>query len=269
MPALNAALIQQSFAAQRNPSDCVFQVFDELPSTNKHLMQQCQNNEAPELSLCVTAKQTAGVGRRGKEWLSGPDCITFSLLQQLPCPASEIGGLSLVTGLAIADILDPLCEPALQLKWPNDILASWQKLCGILIELPSMDEAGVRVVTGIGINFAPNETHQQLDRPYTTLQDLVIDRDKLPAREVLIGQIAAAVATAHEQFAEQGWAPFRDAFEHRDCLTSQVVQIEQGPRKVSGTAHGVDANGALLVDIDGEITPYAAGEVSVRRPENS
>lgn len=266
---------------ESNPASFVFEVFDELPSTNAHLMQYCRDQqaavssvnvaEAGEICLCATAVQTAGVGRRGKTWVSGPDCITFSLLQPLDMKPSEIGGLSLVTGLAVAEALQPLLKGALELKWPNDILAGSKKLCGVLIELPVLGTCGVRTVTGIGINFSPADTHRELDRPYTTLVDLAgqgggrVAPAGFPAREELIGQVAASVVLAHRQFANEGWSYFQEAFNKRDCLKNQAVQIEQGSELINGVATGVNDEGALQVLVGGVEQTFMAGEVSIAR----
>ena len=278
--AFDAELLRESFYAQMSaqmPDDaqdvCHFDVFDELPSTNRHLMDLCgsQPDAASQTRLCATAMQTAGVGRRGAQWVSGPDCITFSILNTLPLAPAQISGLSLVTGLAVAGALQPLCGEIVRLKWPNDILVGPHKLCGILTELPKLGQQSVTSVTGIGINYCHDSQHQQLQRPYTTLLDLVATLGvaaktkpaALPARELLIGRIAALTILAHRQFAQDGWPRFAAAFEARDYLAGKVVKIEQGDRQISGTACGVDASGALLLLVDGVRQSFNAGEVSI------
>lgn len=272
MSGLDEALLRDAFCAQLpgQCDSCSFDVFTELPSTNRFLMDYVRNhpNKTSHLRLCATAMQTAGVGRRGSDWVSGPECITFSILQVLPIAAQQIGGLSLVTGLAVADALQSLCDDKLQLKWPNDLMVGQAKLCGVLTELPKLNDQQVTVVTGIGVNYRHDSHHRQLERPYTTLLDLVADTGHaetpvLVAREQLIGQIAASVVQAHGQFASKGWQHFSAAFDSRDYLKGQSVRIEQGQDFIFGIAQGVDASGALELEVDGEIRSYAAGEVTI------
>jgi len=254
----------------------LFELFDELPSTNAFLNQLSRERgtNKEQLVLCATAVQTAGVGRRGKQWVSGPDCVPFSILQTLDMPPSDIAGLSLVTGLAIARTLQPMLATPLELKWPNDILANSRKLCGVLTELPGLAGNSVTVISGIGINYSEADSHRELERPYTTLLELsdgLSNPDTagkspdngLVAREVLIGRIAAAVALAQRQFARHGWSYFREAYAERDCLSGKLIQIEYGSEILSGVARGVDESGALLTDIDGETRRFNAGEVSI------
>jgi BirA family transcriptional regulator, biotin operon repressor / biotin---[acetyl-CoA-carboxylase] ligase len=42
------------------------------------------------------------------------------------------------------------------------------------------------------------------------------------------------------------------------------VRVMQGTQNISGTACGVDREGALLVDVEGERRRFMSGEVSVR-----
>lgn len=273
---LDSGLLQESFYAQL-PDDaheiCDFDVFDELPSTNRFLMDwyRSQSSVPGQTRVCATGLQTAGVGRRGTQWVSGPDCITFSVMNTLPLQPAQISGLSLVTGLAVAGALQPMCNEILQLKWPNDLMVGEQKLCGILTELPGLAEHSVTTVTGIGVNYCHDSQHRQLQRPYTTLLDLVAlsfavaqaESVALPARELLIGRIAALVVIAHRQFAQDGWQRFAAAFDARDYLAGKVVHIEQGEQLISGIACGVDASGALMLDIDGVKHSFNAGEVTI------
>jgi len=252
---------------------CFF-VFEELPSTNRYLVEwvtesAANDNKADLPCFCVAARQSAGVGRRGTAWHSGDECITFSMLDTLPLTPAELSGLSLVTGVAIAESLQTICAKPLQLKWPNDVLVGGRKLSGILIEVPHFDVESTSIVTGIGINFALDENHQTIDRPIITLKELSIDPapnrgvddDKL--RETLIGQLAADVYAAHQLFVQRGWAGFQQRYAELDALKGKVVSIQQGAKNVSGIARGVAADGSLQVEIAGSIHTFSAGEVTL------
>jgi len=251
-----------------------FSVHEKLPSTNRYLVESvtksaASGDKAYLPCFCVAARQSAGVGRRGTAWHSGAECITFSMLDTMPLAPAELSGLSLVTGVAIAETLQTICSKPLQLKWPNDVLVGGRKLSGILIEVPRFDEQGTSVVTGIGINFSPDEKHQTINRPIITLKELSIeparnsgtDGEKL--RDTLIGQLAADVYAAHQLFVHQGWAGFRQRYAERDALEGKVVSMQQGTKHVSGIARGVAADGSLQVEIAGTIHTFSAGEVTL------
>src|ERR1700724_2750639 len=126
---------------------------DELDSTNAEaLRQKRQGQHGP---LWITAeRQSAGRGRRGREWISVPGNLHASLLLTDPGPAEHWPQLSFVAALAVHDAVvevAPEISPMLELKWPNDLLLAGAKFAGILIEGEGREEEGA-VAVGIGIN---------------------------------------------------------------------------------------------------------------------
>ena len=251
-----------------------FFVHDELPSTNRFLIEclakfEASGDNANLPSFCIAARQSAGVGRRGTTWHSGTDCITFSMLDSLPLAPAQLSGLSLVTGVAIAETLQVICSKPLQLKWPNDVLVGNRKLSGILTEVPHFDDQATSIVTGIGINFAPDEKHRTIDRPIITIKELMTESSLQESirqenlRDTLIGQLAANVYTAHQLFVQKGWAGFRERYAERDALAGKPVSMQQGAENISGVARGVAPDGALQLEIAGSIHTFSAGEVTL------
>src|SRR5256885_8208376 len=134
--------------------------FDSIDSTNLEAMRQARAG-APE-GLCIIAReQTAGRGRLDRSWHSPKDAgLYFSIVLR---PALEMNLwplLPLMSALAVSDALMKSCELSTDIKWPNDILASDRKLCGILAETVEA-ESGSAAIVGIGINLtvegAPKE----------------------------------------------------------------------------------------------------------------
>src|SRR5215212_7940613 len=115
--------------------------FDSLPSTNTEAARQAALG-VPE-GLCVVAReQTAGRGRRERAWASPKDAgLYFSLLLRPELQPASWPLITLAAALA-ADI-----------KWPNDLLASGRKLCGILAEACETPR-GRACVVGVGINLS-------------------------------------------------------------------------------------------------------------------
>ena len=76
--------------------------------------------------MWITAvSQSAGRGRRGRDWVSQPGNLYASLLLADPAPAERAAQLSFVAALAVHDALTraaPELAARLTLKWPNDVL---------------------------------------------------------------------------------------------------------------------------------------------------
>ncbi|WP_411879247.1 biotin--[acetyl-CoA-carboxylase] ligase [Polaromonas sp. YR568] len=253
------------------------EVLPEIDSTNTELMRRFRGSPTveprPEPLLLVAEQQTAGRGRLGRQWQSRRgDSLTFSL--GLPLAPADWSGLSLVTGISVAESLEPFRssqpsqtgKPRIGLKWPNDLWLSTpqgeRKLAGILVETASWE--GVRyVVIGIGINIRAVALDPAAPAPAVpgippgSLQDLLPGLD---APAVLL-RIIPPLVQAVQAFERFGFAPFQARFAARDVLAGKAVQLSDG---TTGTAHGAGENGALLVHTAAGMKEITSSEVSVR-----
>jgi BirA family biotin operon repressor/biotin-[acetyl-CoA-carboxylase] ligase len=218
--------------------------------------------------LLVAEHQTGGRGRQGRSWQSSAgSSLTFSLA--LPLALADWSGLSLAVGVALADALDPLGiagTPRIGLKWPNDL---WlldpqseangvgRKLGGVLIETVAAGRARLAVI-GIGLNVLPLEPGD-LTSGVACLQE--IEPGITPP--AALAQVALPLARALRRFEVEGFAPFANAYAHRDLLMHQPVHTTQ-PDALDGVAQGVSDFGALCVLTDSGLMHVTSGEVSVR-----
>lgn len=133
--------------------------YDEVSSTNDVLREKAAAG-APEGCVVIAGTQTAGRGRRGKQWLSLPGKgVYLSLLLRPRWPATESPFIAFFAALAAARALDRLNIGAVKLKWPNDVLVKGKKIGGVLVE-PRINRGCIEfVVVGVGINVL----HKQED----------------------------------------------------------------------------------------------------------
>jgi BirA family biotin operon repressor/biotin-[acetyl-CoA-carboxylase] ligase len=239
-----------------------FHYFESLDSTNAYLMNQMQSG-TPHKSLIVAEWQSNGRGRRGRSWLAGlGGGLTYSLSWSFNRTPSELSGLSLVVGLALAQTLRGLGLTSASVKWPNDILVDGDKVAGVLIELAG-DLLGPSVaVIGIGINvLGADALREVVDQPVTDLaeQGACIDRNAILLETVLhLDQMLT-------RFDLDGFETFRADWEALHIYQNHAVQVLTGTGQIiPGQALGVDAAGALLLATDHGIQRFHSGEVSVR-----
>lgn len=240
------SLLQQARAA------CAGRVewFAEIDSTNDRLMAQ------PDIHarVCIAELQTAGRGRRGRAWRAPQSgAVLLSIGWRLGGGAS---GLSLVSGLAIADCLRRAGVVGVGLKWPNDVLVAGKKLGGVLTEL-----RGAFCVVGVGINVARAPDEFASDATDLTALGYALDRD----------QLAAELIIAHccylEKFCEHGFAPFKDEWNNVNVYRDVAVTVASPAEEFCGLARGVDDDGALLVEHSGELRRIISGDVRVREQQ--
>lgn len=237
------------------------QVFEQLDSTNAWLMTHQQ--QLAHGQVVLAEYQSAGRGRRGRQWqtpYAGQLCL--SILWRLQDGIEATMGLSLAVGLAIVESLESLGYSGLGLKWPNDIYMNGAKLAGVLIELQGQSDSEVSLVMGMGLNVRVAQQQASLiDQAYAQLEN---DGITLNRTELAIALIQS-LTTMFEQFKQQGFAVLQTRWNHYDVFNQQKVSLRfSQDKQISGLAKGVDAQGQLLLEIDGVEHSFMAGEVSVR-----
>jgi len=235
----------------------------EVDSTNNRLREQALQG-APAGSVCLAEIQHAGRGRRGRAWVSPFAAnLYLSLLWRSAAGAAALGGLSLVAGIAVLRCMRDFGVHSAGLKWPNDILADSAKLAGILIDVVGESSGPCAVIIGVGINVAmPAPAAADIDQTWTDLQTLTgctgISRNRLAA--CLLDHVLPAIGA----FEAEGLQPFLEEWRCHDIVDGREVDLRLANEVIRGTARGIDAGGALLVDTDTGRRRFASGEVSVR-----
>lgn len=105
-------------------------------------------------SAVLAKKQTAGFGRRGREWSTGEGNLALSFALEIP-GHQHLGLLPFITGIALLRTTTRLLpsDADLRLKWPNDLYLNGRKLAGLISQARQYDQ-GTEVVIGIGLNLA-------------------------------------------------------------------------------------------------------------------
>lgn len=234
--------------------------FDEIGSTNTWLLDQPA--PAPgRIRAAIAAHQTSGRGQQGRSWLSPP---SGSLALSLACTFARLPGsfscLTLAGGTAVAGRLLRLGAEGVALKWPNDVMLHDRKLGGILTETRG---GGRAVVTGVGLNVdVPNAVRYGPAAKWKSgIADLAESLEKLPSRPALAAAVIEALVDAYIRFEGEGFAAFEAAWRELDWLAGKPVTVAVPHGEVSGIAEGVDADGALLVSVNGRTERVVSGSV--------
>lgn len=218
--------------------------------------------------LCVAEIQNAGRGRRGRSWVAPfGSGICMSIGWQFQEVPPTFSALSLAVGIATARALHRFGATEVGLKWPNDLVWKGRKLGGILLEMRGESGGPATVVIGIGVNVQmPSTARLALAEQQAALIADVheILRERTPTRNVLVAAITDEIMTMLPVFATSGFEPFRDEWRRLDTLEHAPIKVINGTDTTLGTACGVDADGTLLVDVNGELRRFVSGEVSVR-----
>lgn len=240
-------------------------------STNTQLMAA---DPADDPQALLAEHQSGGRGRHGRSWHSpfGAN-LYLSLAWSFPHWPPALTALPLATGVATAQALAPLGLSELRLKWPNDLWHRDAKLGGILIEQRGEAGGACRVVIGLGLNVAMRSaTRTQIAQPWTSLHEALgrledgkpLAARPAPSRNALAAAILEAWTAMLDRFAHEGFAPFAADWRALDLTRGRAVALQLPEGECRGIARGVDDDGALLVDVDGQRRRILSGEVALR-----
>jgi BirA family transcriptional regulator, biotin operon repressor / biotin---[acetyl-CoA-carboxylase] ligase len=225
--------------------------------------------EPGQARVCLAEYQTGGRGRRGRRWQSPPASgLCLSVSWSFAQPPAALSGLGLAAGVIVAEALEAMGATGLGLKWPNDLVTADGKLAGILVDV-SGDPAGpLRVVIGLGLNLRlPPGLVSELAREPGSYGAAALDA-LLPGiagrRNLLAARLVDALVAGLGQFARDGFPAFADRWRGRDVLAGRPVRVSGPGGSYDGVARGIDADGALLLEREGELQTLLSGDASLR-----
>lgn len=235
----------------------------EVSSTNDWARQMAEEG-APEGTLALADAQTAGRGRRGRQW-SSPDRenVYMSLILRPRIRPENAAQLTLVMGLSAAQGIREALDLPVQIKWPNDLVIEGKKICGILTEM-SAGQEGIRfVIIGIGINVNNAGFPEELRERATSLKlEKGVDIEK---KKIMDAVITAFLKNYDEFVKTEDLSGLVEEYNQILANKDRQVKVLDPKAPFEGVARGINTSGELLVERgNGKVTAVYAGEVSIR-----
>ena len=233
----------------------------ETDSTNLWIKRLAKEG-ASEGTLALAEFQSAGRGRLGRSWeVPEGTSVMMSILLRPKFEPQYAPTLTLVMGMAVAKAVKNLGFDV-SIKWPNDVVVSHKKICGILTEMGVRDGKIDYAVIGVGINVNIREFPEEMADKATSLyleSGREFDRSQLP------GLVMEAFEEYYEKFAAAcDLSGLKEEYESILANYNQPVRV-LAKEPYEGVARGITDGGELLVEkTDGTIVAVSAGEVSVR-----
>jgi BirA family biotin operon repressor/biotin-[acetyl-CoA-carboxylase] ligase len=264
-PPLAARAIRRAFA--HDPLWHDVRVVDATGSTNADVAALARNG-APEGVVLVAEHQTAGRGRLERQWVAPPRSgLSFSMLLRPDVEASRWTLLPLLVGVGVARGVARVCEMAVALKWPNDLMLGARKFGGILAE--RVESAGgqkrAAAVVGVGMNV----TLREPELPVPTATSLGLAGGATTDRDTILRAALRGVGVEYTRWVEAGGEAGAVLPGYRElCATLGVrvrAQLPSG-EVVDGVAVDVRDDGALVIDGANGAAPVSAGDVVHVRP---
>ena len=240
-------------------ADSHVEVLPIIDSTNQYLLNNIDRLTTGD--SCVAEFQSKARGRRGRQWFApfGSN-LYFSMYWRLDQGIAAAMGLSLVVGIVMADTLREISNQDIKVKWPNDLYLDDQKLAGILVELAGKTGDCAHVVIGVGVNLMmTNPDPNIVNQKWANLGK--VDRN------LLVAKVAKNLKTKLRDFEQHGLTPFLNDWQRLDNFVNRPVKLLIGDNVIRGVAKGINEQGALLLEQNGETKAFIGGEISLRSDE--
>jgi BirA family biotin operon repressor/biotin-[acetyl-CoA-carboxylase] ligase len=261
---LRAEELQKALVAPFGPFAALDVVLS-TGSTNADLIAAAAGGAA-DRTVLIAERQTAGRGRRSREWVSPPAAGVYLsvLLRPEEVPAARLGSLAVVAGLALVRAVREAAGVETVLKWPNDLLVGDAKCAGVLSEAVA---GGSGVVVGIGLNVDPLPVEVPAGPGGLAATSLAEAGAAGVDRTELAGALLTAFATL-----ESAWRASAGDLDasgllgaYREvCATlgrEVVVELPDGS-DLRGVATELASGGELVITgVDGKETTVSAGDV--------
>lgn len=237
-------------------------LFAAVGSTNA-VLRDLARGGATEGTVVMADGQTAGRGRAGRPWFSPPGVNLYvSALLRPSIAPSAVSVFAFIASLALTHALAAESVRA-AIKWPNDVVVDGRKIGGSLIEYAVSGSRLDYVIlgTGVNVNVAAEDLRAALSDEAdgaTTLREAAgrdIDRNVFAAR--LLNEIERWYGT----YRVEGPAAILSAWRERDALRGRRITVGDGARAFAAQACGVDDDGCLVVEVQGQPQRVLSGAI--------
>jgi len=236
--------------------------FRALTSTNDFARELAMIG-AREGTVVVAETQTSGRGRLKRKWISPEDGLWLSIILRPRAEPTHAPKLTLMASVSVAKTLDKLFPLKAEIKWPNDVLISGKKVCGMLTESQTRGETLDFVVVGIGINanFNVNALPTSLRDYSTTLKE---ELKREIERESLLRTLLEEIESYYYFFMKEKFDFILKEWRGLVSFLGSYVRIASDKEKIEGWATDIDRDGALIIRLRNQtVRKLASGDVTV------
>jgi BirA family biotin operon repressor/biotin-[acetyl-CoA-carboxylase] ligase len=242
---------------------CYFRQVDSTNTALKNLADQ----GAPEGTIAIAEEQTGGRGRLGRSWSSpAGKGISLSILLRPSLAPGDTPLFTLMTAAAVTQGINNVAPGlSIGIKWPNDLLISRRKVCGILTEIKAEADLLHYLIIGIGINVNskledfPPELKKIATSIYLENNKTEVSRQKLTC------SILQKLDDFYRRYFLEGPGFILAEWKKYNITLGRKITINTFRDRITGTAVGLSPRGALILEEkDGTRREFHSGEVTLR-----
>ncbi len=236
---------------------------NEVDSTNSYA-RKLASNGSTEGEAVIADSQISGRGRNHHVWQSPPGCNLYtSIILRPPIEPSLAPQLTLMAGVAVADLLIQYCPDKVFLKWPNDVLIGDKKICGILTEMSIKHGAVDFVVVGIGINM--NIRKADFDKEHRErATSLLEETAQKVSRVSFTSALFRSFETWYTSYISEGFVVVKDRWIELSGILGKEIVVSDGDSVRRGKVLEITDLGELvMIDANSRSHKILSGDVEI------
>ncbi|PIS29358.1 MAG: biotin--[acetyl-CoA-carboxylase] ligase [Candidatus Marinimicrobia bacterium CG08_land_8_20_14_0_20_45_22] len=235
--------------------------FESIDSTNAYLLGK---HTHPHGTIVLADYQTAGRGRRGRQWISPPEsAILFSIYLRENFREIPIYAFTFLAAVGVFEGIARFVSPdSISLKWPNDVMIHHRKVCGILVQSKSSSEE-MSITIGIGVNVS---------QPSSFFKDDLVNACSILSatgirleRIELLNSIAEALDANLELLNQSGADAIMTKWKHYCPYIGGKIVVTDDFNRYEGIFQDVSPIGALILKTETGDRTFHAAEVSIEK----
>ena len=231
--------------------------FKEINSTNLYA-KKLASEGAQEGTVVVADIQLSGRGRKDRNWSSPFGGLWFSIVLYPQLPPERGMLVTMTVSVAVAQAIKEITGLNPNIKWPNDIMLSKKKVCGVLTELDAeMDSINYSII-GIGINVN-NEIEENL-------QDIAISLNSIIGTQIsrvkLLQSVFKHLDENYVKLISKNYRSIRELWFSFANIIGKKIQVEGEKEDISGVVIDVDQSGCLILDTDKGQVRIVSGDIT-------
>ena len=212
-------------------------------------------------TIIIADEQTNGRGRFGNNWCSIKNKgIYYSIIFEKSSENLKYETLTLFISLAISRLIEHFSINP-KIKWPNDILISGKKVCGILSESISNNNRDF-IIIGIGINLYHNSFDFENDIK-DKATSISLNTSKQIDREGFINLLTEYIHIYYNYFLSYTFSNFLKEYEDKSYILNKFIKINLNNEILSGKVIGFNERGFLILKTSDKTIEISSGEVSL------
>ena len=244
-------------------SDIDILMLDTASSSND-VAKELALRGAPEGTVVVVKKQSAGRGRLGRSFISNEENgLYMSLILRPRIPAQQSVGITAIGAVCALEAIESTSGVECSIKWVNDIYINDKKVCGILSEASINFEAQSTdyVIVGIGINITPpnNGFNDEIKDIATSIYP---ENAPNGFKSRLCAEIIDRFFKYYKTIEDKDYIkPYRE----RSNLIGKAVSVYRGNDIIDGVVLDIDDEANLILEADSGVLKFNSGEARARR----